>query len=130
MLTYGSVVGMLSIVALVDEHPHDPLPTVSRGGLIVRTTCNGRSTEVDVLTDDGVFTITVPAVADEAAAERFAGLFRQVTSLRLEVVDHEVAATVRGIRHRLPVSQPVGLGVALSLTGRGVPAMVTRQGGA
>lgn len=107
----------------------DPLPPAVDGpGLVVRTAALGRATEVDVLSDDGVYTVTVPAVADAAAAARFAGLFRQVTSLRFEVSDHRVEAHVRGIRHRLPVSQPVGLPVALSLAARGVPATVARRG--
>ena len=128
MLTCGPVIGMLYGVALVSEHRPDPSSRAAGSGLIVRTTSNGRSTEVDVLSDDGVFTVTVPAVADEAAASRFSGLFRQVTSLRLDVSDHEVEASVRGVRHRLPVTQPVGLHVALSLAARGVPAVVARRG--
>jgi hypothetical protein len=119
---------MLYGVTLVSEHRPDPTSPDTGCGLVVRTSSNGRSTEVDVLADDGVVTVTVPAVADEAAAARFAGLFRQVTSVRLDVDGHEVEASVRGVRHRLPVTQPVGLHVALSLAAQGVPALVSWRG--
>lgn len=116
-------------MALVHHrHQPDDASPVDACGLVVRTTAHGRATDVDVLADDGVFTVTVPAVADDRAAARFAGVFRQVTSLRLDVDDHDVVASVRGVRHRLPASQRVGLSVALSLASRGVPAIVARRG--
>jgi hypothetical protein len=117
---------MLYGVTLVSQ----PMPHVvgASSGLIVRTTVGDRSTEVDVLADDGLFTVAIPARADDAAATRFAGLFRRVVSVRLDVDGHDVAATVRGVRHRLPTTQPVGLPVALSLAARGVPAIVSRSG--
>jgi hypothetical protein len=100
----------------------------SDGGLIVRTSSNGRSTEVDVLGPDGIFTVSVPGIADDGAASRFLAVFRQVVSVRFDVRDHEVGATVRGVRHRLPVEQSVGLSTALSLAARGIPTLVVREG--
>jgi hypothetical protein len=99
----------------------------SDGGLIVRTSSNERATEVDVLGPDGIFTVSVPGFADDQAASRFLAVFRQVVSVRFDVRDHEVAATVRGIRHRLPAEQAVGLSAALSLAARGIPTLVVRE---
>lgn len=117
---------MLYVVTVLGEPRAHPAAQAS--GVIVRTSCRDRVTEVDVLADDGLFTVAVPARADDAAADRFASLFRRVLSLHFDVHDHDVTARVSGVRHRLPTDQPVNLPVALSLAARGVPALVHRYG--
>lgn len=118
------MVGMLYVVTLLGELRAHPAAQAS--GVLVRTTCRDRVTEVDALADDGLFTVAVPARADAAAADRFSRLFHRVLSLHFDVHGPDVTARVRGVRHRLPVDQRVNLPVALSLAARGVPALVHR----
>jgi hypothetical protein len=101
-----------------------PEPTARASGLVVRTTARGRSTDLDVLAHDHLFTVAVPSCADDDMARRMLALFRQISSVRIDVRGAVTTATVRGVRHRCPAEQTVGLATALGLLARGVPTLV------
>ena len=102
-----------------------PSPVGRASGLVVRTTTRTRTTDLDVLADDHVFTVAVPSCADDDLARRFLGLFNQVSSVRIDVRGTHTDATVRGVRHRAPVEQHVGMSTALGLLACGVPTLVS-----
>jgi hypothetical protein len=111
------------------ETTADVAPPSRTAGLVVRTTARRGSTDLDVLTPDGVLTVGVPLHPDPDMAHRTHALFRQITSVRIDVRGPVTTATVRGVRNRCPAERAVGLATALGLLALGIPTLVSVEEG-
>jgi hypothetical protein len=103
----------------------DPPPPCA--GLVARLTEHRGRTWVDVLADDGITSVEVPASADTTAAARVRAVFRHVTSVRIEIDGGGISVLVRGIGHRQPVERAVSLRAGLALARQGVPTLLVRS---